>query len=470
MFVCVRVHYMRRACTLRYGVPSLRVTPTSSFFPGSIPLLLPFALALELRPLLSSPVWANHEERVVAVLGTLGVGASSFVLILLEMAIVKRTSALSTDVLGYIKNLTVLVLAGVTFGDSLSPLNVAGVVVTFTAAMLYSYLKSTAPPATPKSSDQQVAYEILSVLEMSNNWSDDDDDDDADERGRHARREGRRRATGRFDDTDDDDDLGGGDDDEESGPLVAKRGTARSARTSGGVLPAGRGGTAALPVSGSSPASDVDSDPVDRRGVGALVSGVLATAQQSVARLSLGGGSGSGSGNGNGSGNGSGSVDASTVVYDRSAVARWTSQARQQANKGASLAYTDIPVATASPSRSRGNSSGGGSDAGGVTGPSSRRNSVSALGVPASAAVDANSGVRVDSGVDSARADTASPGLGDSLDLGSGVVVGSTSCADDAFMVLNASVGDDKTATPHLLDRSITGSLRDEASLSTATP
>ena len=283
VYVCITCDVRAHCVT---GFPHSVSPPTSSFFPGSIPLLLPFALALELRPLLSSPVWANHEERVVAVLGTLGVGASSFVLILLEMAIVKRTSALSTDVLGYIKNLTVLVLAGVTFGDSLSPLNVAGVVVTFTAAMLYSYLKSTAPPATPKSSDQQVAYEILSVLEMSNNWSDDDDDDDADERGRHARREGRRRATGRFDDTDDDD-LGGGDDDEESGPLVAKRGTARSARTSGGVLPAGRGGTAALPVSGSSPASDVDSDPVVRRGVGALVSGVLAPARIAEITVSM---------------------------------------------------------------------------------------------------------------------------------------------------------------------------------------
>ncbi len=50
---------------------------------------------------------------------------------------VRRTSALTTDVLGYIKNVTLIVLAGVTFDEGLSPVNVLGVVITFTAAIVY---------------------------------------------------------------------------------------------------------------------------------------------------------------------------------------------------------------------------------------------------------------------------------------------------------------------------------------------
>ena len=68
----------------------------------SIPLLVPFALALEVRPLLASTVWLDREETTVAVVGTLALGLSSILLILLEMAIVKRTSALTTDVLGFV--------------------------------------------------------------------------------------------------------------------------------------------------------------------------------------------------------------------------------------------------------------------------------------------------------------------------------------------------------------------------------
>ncbi len=77
--------------------------------------------------------------------------------------------------LGYVKSLTLIVLSAVTFHDELSPLNVAGVVLTFSSTCLYSWLKR-GQASKSKPSQQQVAYEILSVLELANNWSDDEDE------------------------------------------------------------------------------------------------------------------------------------------------------------------------------------------------------------------------------------------------------------------------------------------------------
>lgn len=150
--------------------------------PISLPLLIPFAVWLEGRDLIESPVWHNRTDTIISVMGTVGVGLSSFLLILLEMAIVRRTSALTTDVLGYIKNVTLIVLAGVTFDEGLSPVNVLGVVITFTAAIVYSMLMNAQHnrPRQGKSKDAQAAYEILSVLEMSNNWEEGDGDPDED--------------------------------------------------------------------------------------------------------------------------------------------------------------------------------------------------------------------------------------------------------------------------------------------------
>ena len=147
--------------------------------PLSVPLLLPFALATEAKPIMASPVWQDKHEAFVGVAVVLIAGVTSFLLILLELAIVSRTSALTTDVLGYVKNITLVVLAGVTYGDALSALNVVGVCVTFTGALGYSYFKSqlkSAPHRAAGVTDAQVAYDILSTLEMAAAWSDDDRD------------------------------------------------------------------------------------------------------------------------------------------------------------------------------------------------------------------------------------------------------------------------------------------------------
>ncbi len=46
---------------------------------------------LEGRDLIESPVWHNRTDTIISVMGTVGVGLSSFLLILLEMAIVSTT-------------------------------------------------------------------------------------------------------------------------------------------------------------------------------------------------------------------------------------------------------------------------------------------------------------------------------------------------------------------------------------------
>jgi hypothetical protein len=142
----------------------------------SIPLLVPFALALELKPLVASNVWTDGRLALIGAGGVVGAGLLSFLLILLELAIVRRTSALTTDVIGYVKSITLIVVSSVTYGDALSTVNLLGVVLTFSGALLYSWMKR-AMHVPNRSADDKIAYEILSVLEMAQNWSDDEADD-----------------------------------------------------------------------------------------------------------------------------------------------------------------------------------------------------------------------------------------------------------------------------------------------------
>jgi hypothetical protein len=321
---------------------------------SSLPLLLPFAVGLEGRALLDSSVWHVREDALIAIVGTVSVGLSSFLLILLEMAIVRRTSALTTDVLGYVKNVTLIVLAGLTFDEGLSPMNVVGVVVTFTAAFVYSALKTSQHHGGQlKANDAQAAYEILSVLELSHNWEEDDDDGDVD-----------------------DDEDGSGDGAATTGdspssnvdtdPVALHRvgggGSAKSA--SGQRRGRGSGGrrgvsSVGAPLSPGAPSEDDDTDDVGRP----LVLGVR------------GGGGGVGGGGGGGGGGGDGGRGG-----DRAA----------SHSKGALGSAAVLPLI---------------SPRGGVG--------------PVSA-----------------------PGSGDSdvdMDVSGSLVLGSTSCADDAFLVLDRS-------------------------------
>ncbi len=58
--------------------------------PVSVPLMAVLAVVFELQPLRHSGVWDDPGLTRIAVLGTLGTGLTSFLLIALEMAIVKR--------------------------------------------------------------------------------------------------------------------------------------------------------------------------------------------------------------------------------------------------------------------------------------------------------------------------------------------------------------------------------------------
>ena len=150
----------------------------------SLPLLIPFALWLESESLFASTVWHDKHEALVAGGGVVAAGVLSFLLILFELAIVKHTSALSMDIIGYMKSIALILVSGLTFGDALSVVNVIGVVITFMGSLLYSFVKhkQAQRPHPSRVDNDRVAYEILSVLEMAQNWSDDDtlgEEDDA---------------------------------------------------------------------------------------------------------------------------------------------------------------------------------------------------------------------------------------------------------------------------------------------------
>lgn len=103
--VCAWVPPCVCVCVCAGGCVSLCACPSLV----SIPLLLPFAAGFEARSLVASGVWSGVGAQegsppilLTAVGGVLAGGAMSFLLILLELAIVRRTSALSTDVIGYV--------------------------------------------------------------------------------------------------------------------------------------------------------------------------------------------------------------------------------------------------------------------------------------------------------------------------------------------------------------------------------
>jgi solute carrier family 35 protein C2 len=111
--------------------------------PITVVAMLP-ALALELPKLAAmSATYDGHD--VAALAGAaVGGGVLAFLLLVVELQLVRMTSALSLNVIGHAKDALVILLAIAALGEHLAPVNAAGVATTIAAALMYSVVRGRA--------------------------------------------------------------------------------------------------------------------------------------------------------------------------------------------------------------------------------------------------------------------------------------------------------------------------------------
>lgn len=111
------------------------ISPASAFG------LLPIALFSEGQQMLRSKFLLDPHLLLLSMGFIFVSGCLAFVLIFVEILLVKKTSALSLGIAGSFKDVTQVVLAVLIFGDHLSPINVFGLVVATSGMLFYTFLK-----------------------------------------------------------------------------------------------------------------------------------------------------------------------------------------------------------------------------------------------------------------------------------------------------------------------------------------
>jgi solute carrier family 35 protein C2 len=74
---------------------------------------------------------ASPDLMVLAILNTLGAGIFAFAMIFVELALLHRTSSMTLSVIGYVKQILQIIISVLIFNNQLTPLNIAGMFVTF---------------------------------------------------------------------------------------------------------------------------------------------------------------------------------------------------------------------------------------------------------------------------------------------------------------------------------------------------
>jgi len=109
--------------------------------PASVVVLVPFVAWLEWGALTRSKFYSDPGLFILALLNVCGSGVFAFSMIYVELAVLNRTSSLSLVVIGYFKQMAQIIVSVIVFHEVLSPLNVAGVVITFLGMGLYARVK-----------------------------------------------------------------------------------------------------------------------------------------------------------------------------------------------------------------------------------------------------------------------------------------------------------------------------------------
>lgn len=128
------------------------------FSPASAVAIIPLALIIDLPPLVTSKFVTDPVLLWTATLWVLLGGVISFGLIAVEVKIVQLTSSVTLSVLGQVKELVQIVLAGIVFGDELSTVNIIGVAVSFAGMLAY---KTSAHLHHTETEEQTNLYRIV---------------------------------------------------------------------------------------------------------------------------------------------------------------------------------------------------------------------------------------------------------------------------------------------------------------------
>ncbi|RLN14723.1 hypothetical protein BBJ28_00015664 [Nothophytophthora sp. Chile5] len=112
--------------------------------PASALGLLPIALYSEAGDVVTSRFVLDSNLLLLSLVFIFISGCLAFVLIFIEILLVKKTSALSLGIAGSFKDVTQVLLAVFIFGDQLIPVNVFGLVVATCGMLFYTFIKHSA--------------------------------------------------------------------------------------------------------------------------------------------------------------------------------------------------------------------------------------------------------------------------------------------------------------------------------------
>ncbi|KAG3245050.1 hypothetical protein PI124_g10195 [Phytophthora idaei] len=115
--------------------------------PASAIGLLPIALFSEGSDYATSRFLLDSQLLMMSLVFIFISGCLAFVLIFIEILLVKKTSALSLGIAGSFKDVTQVLLAVFIFGDQLIAINVFGLVVATCGMLFYTYIKHTTAEA-----------------------------------------------------------------------------------------------------------------------------------------------------------------------------------------------------------------------------------------------------------------------------------------------------------------------------------
>ena len=149
--------------------------------PVSALSLLPIALLVEGKAISQSVFVQTPALWGECILFLIAGGVLSFVLIYVEVELVKKTSALSLGIAGNLKDVLQILMAMLVFHDQLSATNAAGLCIATLGLMSYSYLKATAASKAPGGASPPpsiVMDEYVIVAQVDKDHPEDYNDDD----------------------------------------------------------------------------------------------------------------------------------------------------------------------------------------------------------------------------------------------------------------------------------------------------
>jgi solute carrier family 35 protein C2 len=106
--------------------------------PVTIGFMSPLALAEAPDLAAASAMHSSADVGAFAAMGLLG-GVLAFVLLVVELQLINMTSALTTNVIGHLKDIVAVLAAVMVLGEEISLLNLSGVLLTVASAVAYSW-------------------------------------------------------------------------------------------------------------------------------------------------------------------------------------------------------------------------------------------------------------------------------------------------------------------------------------------